>query len=162
MGVDCPLTLFVGQPLLQLEESFPSGDSGRSCLCKRGSLVSTYWILQWEWACVRPAASARMSIQRAPNPQPICTAPFDLCVCVISAYSNTPKSVASHRGNNSDIGTNAFKFVPSRWASLPFDLLKLGCANSVVGLELAESPVALGGGGGSQADIYQSLSWCRN
>ena len=36
------------------------------------------------------------------------------------------------------IGTNTPKFVPSRWGWPPFrSLLKRGCANSVVGLELA-------------------------
>ena len=44
--------------------------------------------------------------------------------------SNTPKFVASHRGNTSHKGTNTPKFVPSHWGRLPFDLPKPGCANS--------------------------------
>ena len=52
--------------------------------------------------------------------------------------SNIPKFAASHLGNPGHIGTNTPKFVPPRWRQQPFDLLKRGCANSVVGLELAE------------------------
>ena len=36
------------------------------------------------------------------------------------------------------IGTNTPKYVPPRWGRPRFDPTQTGCANSVVGLELAE------------------------
>ena len=69
----------------------------------------------------------------------ICTAPF------LSGAkwhrSNTPKFAASHLGKTGHIGTNTLKFVtmyPIAWDDRRLTLLKRGCANSVVGLELAD------------------------
>ena len=40
--------------------------------------------------------------------------------------TNTPKCVASHLGNTSNIGTNTPKFVPSRWGGPPLDPTQTG------------------------------------
>ena len=60
------------------------------------------------------------------------------CVCSYMAGHGDARVVTGH------IGTNTPKFVPPRWGRPPFDRtqIKRGCANSVVGLELAESSQA--------------------
>ena len=54
------------------------------------------------------------------------------CVCSYMAGHNPGILMTGH------IGTNAPKLVPPRRGRPRFDLLKRGCANSVVGSELAD------------------------
>ena len=74
------------------------------------------------------------SLMRAPNPQPNLHSPVWVGR---NETDQTHPNVASHLGKTSHIGTNTPKFVASRWGWPPFDILKPGCANLVVGLELA-------------------------
>ena len=69
--------------------------------------------------------------QRAPNPRPNLHRGTNLGVFVpIWPVMRMPGVVTGH------IGTNTPKFVPSHWGRLT--LLRRGCTNSVMGLELAE------------------------
>ena len=89
--------------------------------------------------------ASQVDLQRAPHPQPnlhshvwVGRNDTDHTHTHTHTHTRARKFVASHLGNTSNIGTNTPQIVSSRWGWPPFDLLKRGCAHSVVGLEFAE------------------------
>ena len=104
-----------------------------SCNCKTATLILVH------------SDSERM-YQRAPNPPDFAQPRLSRvkgrstpargykfgCVCSYMA------GVISHQRNDRQIGTNTPKFGPLAGDDRPLTLLKRGCANSGVGLELAE------------------------